>query len=280
MNCKYCGAQLNEDALFCSNCGAKVESKDVLRCPNCGAERQSDDLFCENCGIKFEDFEPAETQENAETDIQHSDINNEQEKKNIVEINNTEKTIASSTKKRPNVTGLILAIVIGVISIGLYMYATKMDRNLHEKNSAGRTAQEVVAGQAVSETNNAEKSLEKADWVFSTKDADGNSWYVDKNSIEPYTLGEGENTKFRCRFAVKLIPGEKLAKTLKAEHGQPIASVIEEWDDDSLIFSPSVGCKFYDAQGKLIADGSRDDGDQLSDTGSAVIDTAYDMVQH
>ena len=50
MNCSKCGAELLEDALFCSKCGSPVEQK--LYCNKCGAELPSDAMFCHKCGTK------------------------------------------------------------------------------------------------------------------------------------------------------------------------------------------------------------------------------------
>ena len=59
MKCVNCGAELAEDARFCSACGAnqtdlKVEKNTELNsvriCPFCGAENDADAKFCEKCG--------------------------------------------------------------------------------------------------------------------------------------------------------------------------------------------------------------------------------------
>ena len=59
MICVNCGAELAEDARFCSACGAnqtdlKVEKNTELNsvriCPFCGAENDADAKFCEKCG--------------------------------------------------------------------------------------------------------------------------------------------------------------------------------------------------------------------------------------
>ena len=51
-NCSYCGAPLDDDALFCTSCGRAIESQDKL-CPNCGAIIEEDSVFCANCGTKL-----------------------------------------------------------------------------------------------------------------------------------------------------------------------------------------------------------------------------------
>lgn len=52
-NCIFCGAPLDDDALFCSNCGKKVEFQGK-KCPQCGAEVENDSAFCTKCGIRLD----------------------------------------------------------------------------------------------------------------------------------------------------------------------------------------------------------------------------------
>lgn len=58
--CQHCGANLADDAVFCSNCGARQESEEITPqttpaetrniCPNCGTPITPDSTFCPNCG--------------------------------------------------------------------------------------------------------------------------------------------------------------------------------------------------------------------------------------
>lgn len=60
--CPSCGAELAEQAKFCSSCGAKVEDPEievveadvVPPCSNCGAELEPGAAFCNQCGTKVE----------------------------------------------------------------------------------------------------------------------------------------------------------------------------------------------------------------------------------
>lgn len=47
--CLKCGAQLEDDALFCNRCGFE----DIKFCPKCGKSRQPGTLFCSGCGRKY-----------------------------------------------------------------------------------------------------------------------------------------------------------------------------------------------------------------------------------
>lgn len=70
--CSHCGAAVNNDDAFCQNCGSKVEEGDGQRvssatvpeqkyCPYCGAVASNDGLFCENCGRSIADGGSAST---------------------------------------------------------------------------------------------------------------------------------------------------------------------------------------------------------------------------
>ena len=49
--CKRCGAIIGKDDMFCTNCGNVLA--DDLRCFNCGEKIRPGDVFCVNCGIKL-----------------------------------------------------------------------------------------------------------------------------------------------------------------------------------------------------------------------------------
>lgn len=59
--CRNCGAQLDDDARFCTACGTKVEDPGRV-CPNCGAKVDDDAHFCTECGTKL-DVSPAQPME-------------------------------------------------------------------------------------------------------------------------------------------------------------------------------------------------------------------------
>ena len=50
IKCSFCGNLLAEGAMFCDNCGKKIE----IKCPNCGAYLElGKDNYCDQCGMKF-----------------------------------------------------------------------------------------------------------------------------------------------------------------------------------------------------------------------------------
>src|SRR5262245_12113088 len=50
MRCPTCHADSFEDSLFCTACGARLES----RCPACGGSNPLGARFCRKCGIALE----------------------------------------------------------------------------------------------------------------------------------------------------------------------------------------------------------------------------------
>lgn len=58
--CPKCGADVENEALFCGECGYRFEAQKnnsqpntVQRCPVCGADIESDSSFCGECGYNF-----------------------------------------------------------------------------------------------------------------------------------------------------------------------------------------------------------------------------------
>lgn len=54
--CENCGAQLMENARFCSQCGMPVETEAEMKscCPNCKTELEPGMLFCPECGHRVD----------------------------------------------------------------------------------------------------------------------------------------------------------------------------------------------------------------------------------
>lgn len=57
--CNNCGAEIKQEAKFCTNCGAPQEDEPAVtaqtkNCPNCGAELDIDAKFCPECGNTME----------------------------------------------------------------------------------------------------------------------------------------------------------------------------------------------------------------------------------
>lgn len=62
MYCKECGAKLDDDAVFCMNCGVKIlDTQNKKICPNCGDAIVDDAFYCMKCGTKLDSTAEIET---------------------------------------------------------------------------------------------------------------------------------------------------------------------------------------------------------------------------
>lgn len=51
--CPYCGAELSDESLFCTECGKELPKGTI--CPHCGASVNEDDVFCTECGKRMDE---------------------------------------------------------------------------------------------------------------------------------------------------------------------------------------------------------------------------------
>lgn len=57
--CPNCGAQVDDNSLFCTECGKQIPQDNV--CPHCGASVNSGDSFCQNCGKSLKEIPNSES---------------------------------------------------------------------------------------------------------------------------------------------------------------------------------------------------------------------------
>jgi len=112
--CNYCGAPIDNDSQFCTNCGKKVDSQGKT-CPQCGAEIEDDAAFCSKCGMRLDaqTEPPAATPQMVipETSSQEEEIVYEWEEEN--------------GRKWWYIIGGI--IVIALVALGWYFYSPKQE---------------------------------------------------------------------------------------------------------------------------------------------------------
>jgi len=57
MTCNECGTENKDDALYCANCGEKLEAPETAghekKCPECGFDNPAGGKFCARCGIEL-----------------------------------------------------------------------------------------------------------------------------------------------------------------------------------------------------------------------------------
>lgn len=106
MNCEKCGAEINENDKFCSNCGEKVKSNEEgsIFCEKCGAEIVDKNAkFCSHCGASV----------------------STSAKRKKPKINSSTK----KGKKIPIKTIIVIVVVIAIISCAIYMYLEQTTRD-------------------------------------------------------------------------------------------------------------------------------------------------------
>lgn len=54
MNCKFCGAELQPEAIFCAECGHRIVAEQKC-CPACGGTVKEGQHFCQICGRKLDE---------------------------------------------------------------------------------------------------------------------------------------------------------------------------------------------------------------------------------
>lgn len=53
MRCQYCGSEMKDHALFCSQCGKKAEKQEEKTCPKCGYVGKANEKYCIMCGTEL-----------------------------------------------------------------------------------------------------------------------------------------------------------------------------------------------------------------------------------
>ena len=112
--CSNCGAPLDNDALFCTECGTKVEIPRNV-CPNCGAGVEDGQAFCTECGT------PLNAVSAANAPI-HTPVAVQQPQQSVTEFTQTQSgsdNIVVEAKKKSNPWIYAIAGVFVVILLAL-----------------------------------------------------------------------------------------------------------------------------------------------------------------
>lgn len=114
--CNNCNSEVNDDSIFCPNCGNKFIIKE---CPSCGKELKDNEKFCSSCGTEYKDG-----QEKTPTE---SNIINNKDSEESTEENNEEDEI--SIKANTSLPRLVAACGF-LLFVADYFFLNYIDKAL------------------------------------------------------------------------------------------------------------------------------------------------------
>lgn len=120
MNCPNCGHELEQNAVFCPECGTRVRGK---TCPHCGAPMVAQDDFCPRCGRLADDEQRTQR-------IPVQDVSGQQET-----IRQYQNIPQAPTPRQNNSTKMVLIFAVAVVIIVIVAAATFLKVN-SQKNQA------------------------------------------------------------------------------------------------------------------------------------------------
>lgn len=93
IECPHCGASVNEGDVFCTECGKRIDEVPQAtsseptkpKCPHCGAYINEGDVFCTECGKKIEDAPTIITETSANAEAAETTVENEDSVKTVLE---------------------------------------------------------------------------------------------------------------------------------------------------------------------------------------------------
>jgi uncharacterized membrane protein YvbJ len=118
--CNKCGTVNSKDAIFCENCGTKLDesllTEKKKECKNCGYLNEENAAFCEDCGSSLN--------ENQQKDFEDTPGEDKQ-----IEENETSLKVPSTKQRRPRkntktkeISIVVAAIIVVIIAIMGFVY--------------------------------------------------------------------------------------------------------------------------------------------------------------
>lgn len=211
--CNKCGTVNSKDAIFCENCGTKLDesllTEKKKECKNCGYLNEENAAFCENCGSLLN--------ENQQKDFEDTPGEDKQ-----IEENETSLKVPSTKQRRPRkntktkeISIIVAAIIVVIIAIMGFVYlkgnkyiqfienndrtTLKGNSSSSKESSSANSKKRSNSAKLSEETYNAKKNQQNIDvtnltvpqcllWAlserYSGQNADEQSWDKLKDSID------------------------------------------------------------------------------------------------
>lgn len=211
--CNKCGTVNSKDAIFCENCGTKLDelllTEKKKECKNCGYLNEENAAFCENCGSSLN--------ENQQKDFEDTPGEDKQ-----IEENETSLKVPSTKQRRPRkntktkeISIIVAAIIVVIIAIMGFVYlkgnkyiqfienndrtTLKGNSSSSKESSSANSKKRSNSAKLSEETYNAKKNQQNVDvtnltvpqcllWAlserYSGQNADEQSWDKLKDSID------------------------------------------------------------------------------------------------
>ena len=137
--CHKCGNKLDEEAVFCPKCGAKVASTAAAgwTCSSCGANNDESDSFCSKCGTAKNSVPAVRNVSMVSTKPsppENYDYNDE-------ELTGFQAWLAEGNNKRFLIIGVVLTLIVGIASF-LFFRGMSEDDYLKNYGAVSRTLSE------------------------------------------------------------------------------------------------------------------------------------------
>lgn len=211
--CNKCGTVNSKDAIFCENCGTKLDesllTEKKKECKNCGYLNEENAAFCENCGSSLNENQQKDFEDTLGEDKQ-------------IEENETSLKVPSTKQRRPRkntktkeISIIVAAIIVVIIAIMGFVYlkgnkyiqfienndrtTLKGNSSSSKESSSANSKKRSNSAKLSEETYNAKKNQQNIDvtnltvpqcllWAlserYSGQNADEQSWDKLKDSID------------------------------------------------------------------------------------------------
>ena len=110
--CPYCKTLIDDDALFCTECGQKIEK--TKYCINCGKEIEVDSAFCPYCGVPQQDEE------------RHEDIPKKDENDIIINVNPVDVRQKTKRGKKTNILSIVIPLIGVVCAVCAFFFLLRL----------------------------------------------------------------------------------------------------------------------------------------------------------